>query len=112
MRRNWDLIREVLIEHESLEPGGLLSYSAWVPGEEEKAAHARLLADAGFLTNPSGGFRTLTWSGHELLDSIRNDTVWNKVKDRLADKALESAPLEIVRQLAVGITKQLVGVGE
>ena len=24
----------------------------------------------------------LTWSGHELLDNIRNDTVWNAVKEK------------------------------
>ena len=112
MKRNWDLIREVLIEHESLEPRGLLSYEAWVPGQEEKAAHARLLADAGYLTNSAGGFRSLTWSGYELLDSIRDDTVWNRVKERLAEKALDSAPTEIVRQVAVGIIKQFVGIGE
>lgn len=24
----------------------------------------------------------LTWSGHELLDNVRNDTVWNAVKQK------------------------------
>ncbi len=31
----------------------------------------------------------LTWEGHEFLDGIRQDTIWNKVKATAAEKGLD-----------------------
>ena len=47
---------------------------------------------------------SLTWEGHEFLDSIRNDTVWNKVMDTLKQQG-GSITLEIIKSLAVKISE-------
>ena len=47
----------------------------------------------------------LTWQGHEFLDTITNQTVWNRVMSKLQDKG-GSASFEVVKALAIEISKQ------
>lgn len=49
---------------------------------------------------------SLTWEGHEFLDSIRNDTVWNKVMDTLKQEG-GSITLEILKSFALKISETL-----
>jgi hypothetical protein len=42
----------------------------------------------------------LTWSGHEWLDATWNDTIWHKVKAKLAEQGL-TATFEVVKTLAI-----------
>jgi len=44
-------------------------------------------------------YSSLTWNGHYLLDSIKNDSIWNKVKDGIKTKGLE------LGQLSFGVIK-------
>jgi hypothetical protein len=46
----------------------------------------------------------LTWDGHEFLDAIRNDTVWNKTKRVIADKG-GSIPFDVLKDLALKFTR-------
>jgi hypothetical protein len=114
MKRNWDVIREVLIEVEALgfserdSFGYSLSY-----GEAEentsKAEHALLLwkarfitaVDAGSMDGPAILAPELTWEGHELLEVIRSKPVWNRIKSVAADKGIE---LSFEAVLALGKT--------
>ena len=79
----------LLIQQENDEaPPGLDSY----PGEIQ-AYHAGLLIDAGLVEGRTvqgnhgqiiGAVITrLTWAGHDFLDAARNDTVWNKAKEKM-----------------------------
>jgi hypothetical protein len=52
------------------------------------------------------GLSTLTWPGHDLLDAIRNDTVWESTKTQVK-KTVGSASLEVVKAVAEGITKTM-----
>ena len=96
MKRDWKLVREILLEVEKkdspfpdrlLEIDGRTSY--------EIGYHVKLLyeggmidevndfggqGDSGHLYAPGG----LTWEGHDFLDSIRHDSVWQKVLDQIA----------------------------
>jgi hypothetical protein len=100
MKRDWDVIREVLIEVEEYDiedPPGLRFEIGEGQGFTSRAQHALLLHSAGFLegvpykTSSSEGLLNpqLTWQGHELLDTIRSKTVWEKVKAMAAEKGLE-----------------------
>lgn len=51
----------------------------------------------------------LTWNGHEFLDAIKNDTVWNDVK-KTAAKHGGSLPFDIVKALAVKLVGNIVGI--
>ena len=101
MQRNWDTIRKILLAVEALPAVESTIDSDQVNGlaPEVAAYHMRLLMDAGLAV---GGGRdsmpgaaeyrfvsSLTWAGHELLDSIRRDTVWNRVKTVARDKGID-----------------------
>ena len=103
MKKNWEVIREILIRLESSPTPNTALNAKSFPGysEQEVAYHMRLLNDAGYvkaniLESRSGDghiaaalARQLTNSGHDLLDTIRNDTVWSKVKDKFATSGVE-----------------------
>ena len=108
MRRDMDVVREVLLEVESHCGNRSLAY-----GKEDdgvKAYHAMLLREAGYIqaSGTLGGTvlaRRLTWEGHELLDNIRDDGVWSNVKQQLG-KVSGSASLEIVKTIAAHAVKE------
>ena len=48
----------------------------------------------------------LTWQGHEFLDAIKNDSVWQKLKSMAAEKGI-AMPFEIVKASAITLVKGL-----
>ena len=100
MKRDWDLVRTILLRVEEqpnttslLRPNELSGYD-----EENVSYHIKLLIDAGLLTgivSPSMNAptlamaRELTWEGHEFLDSIRNPGLWNAIKTKAREKAVD-----------------------
>lgn len=99
MKRDWDLVRQVLLEVEALQAGKAKykTYTLKGEGDDELAAHAVLLWKSGFIegTHASGMSiegvmaQDLTWNGHELLNTMKTDKVWLKVKDMASEKGLE-----------------------
>ncbi len=51
----------------------------------------------------------ITWDGHELLDTIRDDGVWKKTKERLAP--VGSVGIEVLKAVAVSVAKGMLGLG-
>jgi hypothetical protein len=51
-----------------------------------------------------GGYE-FTWGGYEFLDSIKNDTIWNKLKAEMSKAGLFSAPMEVIKFSAIEIAK-------
>jgi hypothetical protein len=101
--RDWTIIRAVLLKLESVETANTALHPSDLPPFEEQhvAYNMRLLTDAGYirakiLESSTGDgriaaviARSLTNSGHDLLDTIRSDTVWRKVQDRFRSQGLE-----------------------
>lgn len=110
MKRDMELIRKLLLLIESNEDDNkeLKIPNSW--DRREVAYHLKVLDDAGFVTNntkwaddePMWLYASLTWDGHEFLDSIRNDNIWNKTKEGIKSKGLElaSVPLDILMEYA------------
>ena len=48
------------------------------------------------------GVGRLTWEGHEFLDQIRDDTVWNNTKKTIKEKALPFV-FDVVKSISSGI---------
>ena len=83
--------------------------------------HARLLWEGGYVCEPdiiANGrgdneiiddlqLHRLTMNGHDFLDSIRDDTVWHKTKNKLLEYG-GSAPLEVVKMTAQEILQHMV----
>lgn len=103
MIKNWTIIREILLKLEAANtPNTVLDANNLPPyPEQEVAYNMRLLVDAGYVkgnildSSDGGGLiasalvRSLTNNGHELLDTIRSDTVWNKVQETFKTKGVE-----------------------
>src|SRR5579863_9213556 len=103
MKRDMDLVRDLLIRLESVElPTGAWAHISGTEPElviegysaDQVEYHLRLLRDVGFVNDPSTGsrpmvgigFMGLTWEGHDFLDAARNDTVWLSTKKAILEK--------------------------
>lgn len=101
MKRDWDLIREVLLEVEALNPAKFETKQYGPLAKSENAAkdiHAVMLWKAGFIAGAGANYcsegeavtaQALTWTGHELLDTIRSKPVWERIKCTAQEKGIE-----------------------
>lgn len=117
MKRDMDLIREILLAVERLDTGKGEDVEVSVDDIEPHvlAAHVRLLAEAGFLDaheipDDADEFShfiptRLTWSGHEFLDLVRDPEVWRRTKAGAAKAG--GAGIEFIWELAKVYGKQL-----
>ena len=80
--------------------------------------HVKMLHDAGFLTaenltTQNRGFcwtpKSLTWQGHEFLDTVKNDTVWQKTKDFVKEKG-GTISIEMLKVVATRIASAHFGI--
>lgn len=109
MKRNWDLIRKILLKLEEKADSTSWLMSTDIQGYDFKtvAYHYKLLKNAGIIealdisTMEEENFAalSLTWQGHEFLDKIRNDSVWNKVKSTVQSKSLDLS-FDVIKQVA------------
>ena len=122
MKRDMDLIRELLLKLESLPirfPDTMLILPGdgriAVPGHsnDEVDYHLSLLREARFIecpgSKPAGGginFRRLTWEGHEFVDAVRSPEVWAKTKKSAEE--VKGFTLDLLKDLAKGFLKKQV----
>jgi len=119
MKRDMELVRHLLQATEQaddvpFDAGSLAS------DEFDEAAivyHVELLQQAGLLSASvsryiSGGgsaiIQRLTWQGHDYLDAVRDDTVWNRTKARIGE-TVGTASLEVIKAVAISVTKEMMG---
>lgn len=98
MKRNWELVRKILLKLEQkVDDTPLDSESLRGFAPDVVAYHYQLLAQAELICiedNSKMGEADfvaihLTWQGHEFLDKIRRDTTWNKIKQTLKTKGID-----------------------
>lgn len=98
MKRDWELIRKILIKLESQGDPKCMLDAEEVKGYDVGTVsyHMDLLGQAGLIgvidasTNEMHFIaKSMTWDGHEFLDKIRQDTMWNKIKGTLREKGIE-----------------------
>jgi len=118
MKLDWELIREILLKLEELpaEEGQLMPQTFQPFYDWEKVSyHIKLLWQAGLIeagTIKALGMPTiyyaksLTWDGHEFLNSIRNPSVWNKVKERAREIGI-SLTLDIAKEISKAVIHSL-----
>lgn len=102
MKRNWDLIRAILIHIENQPELGATVMARQFPEftADEVNYHIWLLIQAeliiGICNRDSpmqSGFvckaSVLTWQGQEFLSQIRQDSRWQKIRTKLTDKSID-----------------------
>ncbi len=119
MRRNWDTIRQLLSKVEECTlPTEVVRLTDFEKDQAvEISYHMELLIEAGLVDGQvvkSIGpevkdfcARRLTWEGHEFLDSIRNETVWRKIKKVFTDKGLDMS-FDLVKSVAKDAATNLI----
>ncbi|MFM5147324.1 DUF2513 domain-containing protein [Aeromonas rivipollensis] len=119
MKRNWDTVRDLLTRLEDEEftdqPLRLACFQN-SPERDSISYHMELLIEAGlvqgYMSKELGSWpadfvaERLTWSGHEFLDAIRNDTLWNKTKAKFASEGL-GMTMELVKTFALSTATKM-----
>ena len=118
MKRDMNLIRKIMLQVEarpSVNDWDLVEIDG--RAQEEISYHVWLLSEAGMVEaldhcglGPNGFCyvpKYLTIQGHDFLDSIRDDSVWKKVKQALAVIG-GSGSLEVVKAVAKAVTMKVV----
>ena len=117
MKLNKDLVRKILLAVEAHEePEGLVALEMNKPSAEMISYHVRLLDEAGLLDAiDTGGMNCfkwqptrLTYEGHEFLNIIRDDEVWELIKTG-AEK-VSSTSLNLMLELGKIYGKQVLKV--
>jgi len=115
MERNWDKIREILIKLEEMpaEKGNLRLSDFPEDQAYEYSYNTELLMEAGLIygemsktlgTHASDFMAIrLTWEGHEFLDAIRSDNIWEKTKTSFVKGGL-SMTFDLVKTVATDIS--------
>jgi hypothetical protein len=99
MKRDWDMIRDILMAVEELQPNALLTLDSFPADKHSEVSyHLEILEEGGLLRGkihktPGGSPHTfhlirLTWAGHDFLESIRSDSMWKEIKDFLDSKKI------------------------
>lgn len=102
MKRDWDVIRKILVAlEEKSDKMPLRSGSITGIPANEASYNMGLLIEAGLIVGQSSKALgmgsegppalaiSLTWSGHELLDAIRAEGTWNHVKATAKERGLD-----------------------
>lgn len=118
MKRDMELCRKILFAIEERYVDAAI-YNLKIEGysQEEISYNSGLLFDAGLISayksqnadNHLYMFAVghLTWEGHDFLDKIREDTIWNKTKKVIKDKLLPMT-LDIIKEVASAIVSAAV----
>jgi len=117
MKRDMDLIREILLAIESDVHGFAPKIELHGYTQEQINYHAFLLGEAGLLKvadvtsmgseSPEAIIIRLTWSGHEFLDSARDNQRWNQAKDVI--NKIGGASIQIWVTLLTDLIKKNLG---
>ena len=119
MKRNWDIIREILVKLEDFSPSPEKSCLELSDFKSEDpltiSYHVELMLESGLINGEMHGemvivdgffIERMTWEGHEFLDSIRSDSVWSKVKAEFSQNKVPMT-FDLVKSVSTGITTSL-----
>ena len=118
MKRDMDLIREIMLKIEALPAGPPVLYRM---GEVEDLVllnHLEMLIEAGLvrgkISRSQGargdviGISSLTWEGHEWIDVVRDARGWGEAKATLLENG-GALSFELTKELATRILRLRVG---
>lgn len=118
MKRDMDLMRDLLLYVESL-PAGQVTQEVIYDVDKyqinDVLGHLKLLIDSYFVDGQVEIYHDssflvilhgLTMPGHDFIDSIRNETVWSQTKEKVASVG-GSVAIEIIKDIAIFYGRQL-----
>jgi hypothetical protein len=117
MKRDMDLVRGILLAHEEKSAdNSLVTFNFQDFAEVDKEvlrAHVLLLVGRGYLVEGGGGgyesyvlAGSITSTGYDFLDSVRDPKIWKKTKE--AAEAVQGWSISLLSRIADGYIKQLI----
>ena len=73
--------------------------------EEKKWYHLQLLSDSGYLIQENESAYGLAAEGHDFIESIRDEGIWNQTKSAVAETG-GTATLELIKDIGLGCVKK------
>ena len=119
MKRDWDLIRKMILAIEDAPSGWApqLKFEGYT--DAQVGYHAYLLIDAGLVRGetvaafgseaPVGHIYNLTWDGHEFAEAARDETRWRKALGIVQEKG-GTVTIGVLTQLLVALMKGALGI--
>ncbi len=117
MQRNWDVVRKILFKLEE-QPNAEAYLDAHAVNEydaELVSYHMQIMDQAGLIKAKCIKGQTLncvalsmTWHGHEFLDGIRRDTIWQKIKGSAREKGIDLS-IDVIKTLTAIVIKGYIG---
>jgi hypothetical protein len=100
MKRDWDLVREILLAVEACETTRGRVRPEDIAGRDGELVsyHIQIMTEAGLLMGECSRSigaplyctaSRLTWEGHEFLDEVRSHTAWNTIKGLARERGLD-----------------------
>jgi hypothetical protein len=118
MKRDMDLVREIMLKIEALPAGPPVLYRVGEVEDLVLLTHLEMLIDAGLvrgkISRSQGsrgdviGISTLTWEGHEWIDLMRDPRVWEEAKTTLQENG-GALSFELTKAVATRIHRLRVG---
>jgi hypothetical protein len=117
MKQDMDLIRKILLKIEE-DYVDVALYNLQIEGYDLKtvAYHCKILHEGKFISDYKGrfgdnqllsfGVGSLTWEGHEFLDKIRNDSIWDTTKTTIINNGLPMI-LDVVKNVSTSIISSM-----
>ena len=124
MRRNMDLIRQLLLgiegeasTQQEFRIEGVDDLEKWynidllVQANLIRGVEVRWAADGTGQYAYTKGLAALTWEGHDFLDAVRNDSIWQQASEKAKAGVLDmqSLTFEVIKSLCVSTTKHVLG---
>lgn len=109
MKRDMDLVREILLwatQHDE----GSFGANPKIPEytEDQVAYHVHLMEQAGLVTaadipdiggsSPAAILTSVTWIGHDFIDAAKDNTTWNKAKNKVLSSGV-SFTFDLLKEL-------------
>ena len=113
MKRDMELCRKILfaIEEQYVDTA-IFNLKIEDYSIEQIAYHCKLLYEADLISDYKAQYAddhiylfavgSLTWEGHDFLDKIREDTIWNRTKDVIVKKGLPMV-MDVVKEVSKSI---------
>lgn len=111
MKRDWEIVRGILIRLEELkiDEGPLQLKNFPLEKANEYSYNVELLIESGLIKGEMSKtigvtpkpflIYRLTWNGHDLLDTIKNPDLWDKIKQYFRDNGLPMT-IEFIKEAA------------
>lgn len=121
MKRDLELVREILLWMENLPEGSAANQEPMIPERtsEEIGFHAHLMEQAGLITaadiggsfavTPAAMPLSITWKGYEFLDASRDSGLWEKAKKNVLGPAA-SVSFAVLLEWLKAEAKQRLGI--